>query len=89
MPFAAGLAGIEEKLELEPAFVGDAYHGERLREIPKTLREATETLRASEMLRTALGSDVIDHYVHTAEWEQFEYDRRITDWELKRGFERA
>ena len=32
--------------------------------------------------------DVIDHYVHTAAWERFEYDRRITDWELKRGFER-
>ena len=39
---AAGLAGIEEKLELEAPFVGDAYHGKRLREVPKTLREATE-----------------------------------------------
>jgi glutamine synthetase len=26
--------------------------------------------------------------VHTARWEQSEYDRRITDWELNRGFER-
>ncbi len=86
---AAGLAGIENKLELESAFVGDAYFGERLREIPKTLREATETLRASKMLRAALGDEVVDHYVHAAEGEQFEYDRRITDWELKRGFERA
>ena len=42
----------------------------------------------SKMLRDAFGDDVIDHYVHTAKWEQFEYDRRITDWELKRGFER-
>ena len=32
--------------------------------------------------------DVLEHYVHTARWEQFEYDRRITDWELHRGFER-
>jgi glutamine synthetase len=86
---AAGLAGIEEKLELEPAFVGDAYHGEKLREIPKTLREATETLRASKLLRAAFGDAVVDHYVHAAEWEQSEYDRRITDWELKRGFERS
>jgi glutamine synthetase len=30
----------------------------------------------------------VEHYLHTARWEQFEYDRRITDWELKRGFER-
>ncbi len=37
---AAGLAGIEQKMELEPAYVGDAYFGKRLREVPKTLREA-------------------------------------------------
>jgi glutamine synthetase len=85
---AAGLAGIEEDLELEPAFVGDAYHGAQLREIPKTLREAIVHLEGSAMLRRAFGDAVIDHYVHTARWEQFEYDRRVTDWELKRGFER-
>jgi glutamine synthetase len=85
---AAGLAGIEEELELEAPFVGDAYYGKRLREVPKTLREATALLDKSKMLRAALGDDVVDHYVHTAEWEQFEYDRRVTDWELKRGFER-
>ena len=86
---AAGLAGIEQKLEPGPAFVGDAYRGKRLREIPATLREATVCLRGSKMLRAALGDGVVDHYLHAAEWEQFEYDRRITDWELKRGFERA
>ena len=86
---AAGLAGIEEKLELEAPFVGDAYHDKRLKDVPKTLREATTYMKQSKMLRAAFGDDVVDHYVHTAEWEQFEYDRRITDWELKRGFERA
>ena len=86
---AAGLRGIEEKLPLEPVFAGDAYAATgTLREIPKTLREAIACLKGSDMLREALGPDVIGHYVHTAEWEQFEYDRRITDWELKRGFER-
>ena len=86
---AAGLAGIEQKMELESAYVGDAYQGKALREVPKTLREATELMRNSKMLRAAFGDEVIDHYVHNAEWEQFEYDRRITDWELKRGFERS
>jgi len=85
---AAGLAGIEEELELEAPFVGDAYYAKRLREVPKTLRDATALLDKSKMLRAAMGDDVVDHYVHTAEWEQFEYDRRVTDWELKRGFER-
>ena len=86
---AAGLAGIQEKLTLDDPFVGDAYFGKRLREIPKTLREATRALDKSKMLRAAFGDAVIDHYVHTAEWEQLEYDRRVTDWERKRGFERA
>lgn len=86
---AAGLKGIEDKLALEPVFEGDAYAGTKLREVHKTLRDATVALRNSRMLVDALGQDVIDHYVHTAEWEQFEYDRRVTDWELKRGFERS
>ena len=86
---AAGLKGIEDKLELEPPFVGDAYASDRQREIPKTLREATDALHGSLLLREAFGDATIDHYVHAAEWEQLEYDRRITDWELKRGFERG
>ena len=83
-----GPAGVEEKLELEPPFTGDAYGGKMLPEVPKTLREATGCLADSQWLREAFGDAVVEHYVHTARWEQFEYDRRITDWELMRGFER-
>ena len=43
----------------------------------------------SKMLRGAFGDAVVDHYVHTARWEQAEYDRRVTDLELSRGFERS
>jgi glutamine synthetase len=86
---AAGLAGIDEKLTLAEPHSGDAYFGAKLPEVPKTLREAAESLKKSTMLRAAFGDGVIDHYVHTANWEQFEYDRRITDWELMRGFERS
>lgn len=86
---AAGIEGIKNGMELEPAFVGDAYGGKGVKEIPRTLRHATELLRNSAMLREAFGDDVIDHYVRAAEWEQEEYDRRITDWEVARGFERA
>lgn len=86
---AAGISGIENKMELEAPFVGDAYHGKDVREVPHTLRAATEALSGSKMLRAAFGEEVIDHYVHAAEWEQQEYDRRVTDWEVARGFERA
>ena len=86
---AAGLDGIEKKMELEPVVSGDIYDTSRkLREIPKTLREATRLLDESDFLRKVMGNEVVDHYVHTAQWEQFEFDRRITDLELKRGFER-
>jgi glutamine synthetase len=85
---AAGLAGIDEKLELQKPFVGDAYRAARLPEIPKTLRDAAEALAKSKMLKAAFGADAVEHYVHTARWEQLEYDRRVTDWELHRGFER-
>ena len=85
---AAGLDGIENNMKLEAEFRGDAYTASNIREIPKTLRDASRAFGQSAMLRTALGDDVVDHYVHAAEWEQFEYDRRVTDWEVKRGFER-
>ncbi len=86
---AAGLDGIEKKMPLEPAFSGDAYDpAKKLRDIPKTLRDARTLLDGSRFLRDVMGGDVIDHYVHTADWEQFEFDRRVTDLELKRGFER-
>lgn len=43
----------------------------------------------STMLRSAFGDDMVDHHVHAPNWEQFETDRRVTDWELRRGFEGA
>ncbi|WP_109315440.1 glutamine synthetase family protein [Pseudovibrio ascidiaceicola] len=86
---AAGIDGIENELELEPEFRGDAYGGEGAREIPTTLRDAATEMKSSEMLRAAFGGDVIDHYAHAAKIEQDEYDRRVTDWEVARGFERA
>jgi glutamine synthetase len=85
---AAGLAGVDEKLTLDAPYAGDAYTGTGINEVPKTLRDAASALAESKCLRAAFGAEVIDHYVHTARWEQFEYDRRITDWELMRGFER-
>ncbi len=86
---AAGLKGIEEKLELAPPATGDLYDDDSVPEIPNTLRAATETLRNSKMLREAMGDDVIDHYTRAAEWEQEEFDRVVTDWEIARGFEKA
>ena len=86
---AAGLAGIEAKLELEPEMKGDMYSAKGIREIPHNLREAADLLNGSAMLRTAFGDDVVDHYTHAARWEIAETDRVVTDFELQRLLERA
>ena len=86
---AAGIKGIEDKMELAPPTSGDVYDAAKAQDIPQTLRAATETLRNSAFLREAMGEDVIDHYTRNAEWEQEEFDRVVTDWEIARGFERA
>lgn len=86
---ASGLEGIEQKLKLEPEFKGDAYLGEGIPTLSKNLRGALADLGGSKMLKSKLGKDVVEHYVHAGEWEQLEYDRKVTDWEVARGFERA
>ena len=86
---AAGIKGIEDRMELAPPTKGDVYEDASAQDIPQTLRAATETLRNSAFLREAMGDDVIDHYTRCAEWEQEEFDRVVTDWEIARGFERA
>ena len=86
---AAGIKGMEETMELSPATTGDVYEDKKATKIPHTLRSAIEKLRSSVFLREALGDDVVDHYVRAGDWEQEEFDRVVTDWEIARGFERA
>jgi glutamine synthetase len=86
---AAGIAGMEEKLSLEAPVTGDVYDMKGIPEIPNTLRDATDALRGSAMLRKALGDDVVDHYTRCAEVEQEAFEAVVTDWEIQRGFERV
>ena len=86
---AAGLHGIENELELAEPFSGNAYESEAVPDVPKTLREAMAALEGSKILRAALGDEVVRHYLHAGAWEQAEYDRRVTDWEVIRHFERS
>ncbi|SEW31123.1 glutamine synthetase [Cognatiyoonia koreensis] len=86
---AAGMKGITDKMELAPPTTGDVYVDSKAQNIPRTLRDATTTLRGSSFLREAFGDVVVDHYTRCAEWEQEEFDRIVTDWEIARGFERA
>ena len=86
---AAGIAGLEEKLELVAATSGDIYENEAAEDLPNNLRDAATQLENSKMLRAAMGDVVVDHYVRAARWEQEEFDRVVTDYEIARGFEKA
>jgi glutamine synthetase len=85
---AAGLYGIQHKLEPPTLYEGNAYEDAALPQVPKTLREAMNTLARSGAVREAFGARVIEHYLHMARLEQEAFDRAVTDWELGRNFER-
>jgi glutamine synthetase len=84
----AGCAGIDAKLDCGDDYQGNAYVDEKLPSLPSSLREAAELLDKSKLARTALGDDVVDFYVHTAELEVKSFDNAVTDWERVRYFER-
>ena len=84
---AGGLHGIRTELELEPAFVGNAYAADAAR-VPSTLRDARDLFAGSELAEAAFGKDVVAHYVRAAEVELEAFDAAVTDWERRRGFER-
>jgi glutamine synthetase len=84
---AAGLHGIEQGLELEPEFTGNAYASDAPR-VPATLRDAVALFEASEVAAAAFGKDVVDHYAHAGRVELTAFDAAVTDWERRRGFER-
>jgi len=84
---AAGLAGVEQELELEPAFEGNAYEADKP-VVPGTLREARDLFAGSALARGALGDVVVDHYVNAADVELAAFESTVTDWERFRGFER-
>jgi glutamine synthetase len=85
---AAGLAGIEEKLELEPAYEGNAYDDPEAPHVPTSLAEALDLWRGSDFARRTFGDDVVEHYANMAAVELAAFGRSVTDWERIRGFER-
>ena len=85
----AGLWGIEQQLDPEEQVRGNAYdqqHPPHLA-LPGSLTEAAGMLRGSEVAVELFGSAFVEHYATTREWEDREFRKHITDWELQRYFE--
>jgi glutamine synthetase len=85
---AAGLHGIENKLEPPPVFTGNAYESD-VKRFPHTLNEAITALEQGTVARSALGTDVVDHYLNYARTEQQLFDKAVTCYERERFFERG
>ncbi|HEY8625675.1 MAG TPA: glutamine synthetase family protein [Solirubrobacteraceae bacterium] len=84
---AAGLHGVDQGLELEPEYQGNAYLSDKPR-LPGTLREARDLFAASELARSAFGAEAVAHYCNAADVELRAFESAVTDWERVRGFER-
>jgi glutamine synthetase len=85
---AAGLFGIDERIEPPEPYQGNGYVADDLPRIPTTFVEAIELWRNSDIARTCFGDDVHHHVLRHAEFEWETFNRAVTDWERQRYFER-
>jgi len=84
---AGGLHGIENELPLDEPVLGNAYTTD-LPRVPSTMRQARDAFYASKIARATLGDEVVDHYTNMADVELAAFGAAVTDWELRRGYER-
>ncbi|WP_306909834.1 glutamine synthetase family protein [Arthrobacter sp. B3I9] len=84
---AGGLYGIDNELELEPITSGNAYTS-GAPTVPATLQDAREALASSSIAKEVFGEEVVHHYLNYADVELAAFNGAVTDWELRRGFER-
>jgi glutamine synthetase len=81
----AGLDGVDRALDPGPS--ADTPYETQAAPLPKTLREAVDTLKDDPFFRDALGVGFVDYYVRikNAEIERFQAD--VSDWEQREYFE--
>lgn len=85
----SGLYGIEYELEPSAPVTGNAYDQKHAakHDLPATLWEAAQRLKTSKAARALFGDAFVEHFAATREWEEREFRKHITDWELNRYFE--
>jgi glutamine synthetase len=84
---AAGLYGIQHKLSLQAATIGNGYKDESNGRFPKSLEQATQTMKNSAIAKELFGEIFVNHFTQTREWEVKQFAKVVTDWETKRYFE--
>ena len=85
---AGGLYGIKNKMSLGEPFAGNGYDAPDIPRIPWNIVDAINLWERSDIARECFGDDVHHHILTMAkaEWEAFNHT--VTDWELRRYWER-
>jgi glutamine synthetase len=85
----SGLWGIEHRIEPDEPMVGNAYERKlpAKRQLPRTLTDAAAMLARSKPAQELFGAAFVEHFAASREWEEREFRRAVTDWELARYFE--
>jgi glutamine synthetase len=87
----AGLAGIEEGLELPPEFTANVFElsPAQLKEqgismLPSSLGDAIDAFESSTLMREILGEHIHDYFVFNKRQEWAAYRADVSQWELDR-----
>ena len=85
---AAARSGVDQSLPLPPPVTGNAYTADGLPRVPPTLDEALALWESSKLAADTFGAEVVSHYATMARVELDACRAAVTDWELRRYFER-
>ena len=77
----SGLYGIKKGLSLE------SKTSKNTTSLASNLRDASTCMKNSQLAHELLGSQFVEHFIQTREWEWREHMKAVTDWEFKRYFE--
>lgn len=85
---AAGLAGIEEKIEPWAEVIGNGYGQQGVApDFPRLMSEAIERLRKSSFARQTFGDRFVDSFSGTRQSQFDGFRKKIPDVELRRFFD--
>ncbi|PNR95786.1 type I glutamate--ammonia ligase [Petrotoga sp. 9PWA.NaAc.5.4] len=89
--FAAGLEGIQNKIEPPQPVDGNIYEMDRkekseknIRFLPGSLQESLEVFKNDKLIEEVLGAHIFSKFIELKEKEIEDFRIAVTDWELKR-----
>ncbi len=81
----AGIDGLKRKLDPPAPLEGDAYHlpeEEQGLRLPTSLDEALDALEADEVIREAVGPEIVDTFLAVKRFELERHRLHVSDWDL-------